>query len=145
MDPVGEREGGMNQESSSEIYTLPYVKQIANGKFCITQRAQPGEVRWGGSGREGTYVYLWMIYVDIWQKPTQHYKAIILQLKINIKKKPDQYCLRLWVLPQLGKIRLRFYTLKEILVSLIFLFNVINLFTQPAIPCHYFMRLNFHC
>ena len=34
--------------------------------------------------REGTYVYLWLIHVDVWQKPTQHSKAIILQLKINI-------------------------------------------------------------
>ena len=31
----------------------------------------------------GTYVYLWLIHVDIWQKPTQYCKAIILQLKIN--------------------------------------------------------------
>ena len=39
----------------------------------------------GGVGgrlkREGTYVYLWLIYVDVWQKTTQFYKAIILQLK----------------------------------------------------------------
>ena len=33
--------------------------------------------------REGTYVYLWLIHVAIWQKPTQHCKAIILQFKIN--------------------------------------------------------------
>ena len=33
--------------------------------------------------REGTYVYLWLIGVDVWQKPTENYKAIILQLKIN--------------------------------------------------------------
>ena len=33
--------------------------------------------------REGTYVYLWLIDVDIWQKPTEYCKAIILQLKIN--------------------------------------------------------------
>ena len=32
---------------------------------------------------EGTYVYLWLIHVDIWQKQTQHYKAIIFQLQIN--------------------------------------------------------------
>ena len=32
--------------------------------------------------KEGTYVYLWLIHVDIWQKATQHCK-IILQLKIN--------------------------------------------------------------
>ena len=36
--------------------------------------------------REGTYLYLWLIHVDVWQKPTQYWKAIILQLKRNIKK-----------------------------------------------------------
>ena len=29
------------------------------------------------------YVYLWLIHVDVWQKPKQYCKAIILQLKIN--------------------------------------------------------------
>ena len=38
------------------------------------------EVR-GRFKREGTYVYLWLIQVDVWQKPTQFYKAIIFQLK----------------------------------------------------------------
>ena len=41
---------------------------------------------WGVGGsfkREGTYVYLWLIHVDVWQKPTQYCKASILQLKIN--------------------------------------------------------------
>ena len=33
--------------------------------------------------REGTYVYLWLIHVDVWQNPTQSCKAIILQLKRN--------------------------------------------------------------
>ena len=31
----------------------------------------------------GTYAYLWLIHVDVWQKPMQHYKAFILQLKPN--------------------------------------------------------------
>ena len=31
--------------------------------------------------REGTYVYLWLIHVDVWQKPTGFCKALILQLK----------------------------------------------------------------
>ena len=31
--------------------------------------------------REGTYVYLWLIHVGIWQKITKFCKAIILQLK----------------------------------------------------------------
>ena len=33
--------------------------------------------------REGAYVYLWLIHVDVWQKPIQYCKATILQLKIN--------------------------------------------------------------
>ena len=28
--------------------------------------------------REGTYEYLWLIQIDIWQKPTQYCKAIII-------------------------------------------------------------------
>ena len=35
---------------------------------------------------EGTYVHLWLIHVDIWQKPVQYRKATILQLKIKFKK-----------------------------------------------------------
>ena len=35
----------------------------------------------GGFRREGTYVYLWLIHVDVWQKPTQYYKTTILQVK----------------------------------------------------------------
>ena len=44
---------------------------------------------WEGVGggkevkREGTYVYLWLIHVEVWQKPTQHCKIIVLQSKIN--------------------------------------------------------------
>ena len=37
--------------------------------------------------REGIYIYLWLMRVDVWQKLTQYCKAIILQLKINIFKK----------------------------------------------------------
>ena len=31
--------------------------------------------------REGTYVYVGLIHGNVWQKPTQFCKAIILQLK----------------------------------------------------------------
>ena len=31
--------------------------------------------------REGTSIYMRLIHVDVWQNPTQHRKAIILQLK----------------------------------------------------------------
>ena len=46
---------------------------------------------WGGvgGGREiqegGTYVCLWLIHINIWQKPVQYCTTIILQLKINEK------------------------------------------------------------
>ena len=33
------------------------------------------------SRREGTWVYLWLILVDVWQKTTKFCKEIILQLK----------------------------------------------------------------
>ena len=33
--------------------------------------------------RDGVYVYLWLIHAGVWQKPTQHCKAIIFQLAIN--------------------------------------------------------------
>ena len=33
--------------------------------------------------KEGAYIYPWLIHADVWQKPTQHCKAIALQLKIN--------------------------------------------------------------
>ena len=45
--------------------------------------------RWDGVGGgrkaqgEGTYGYLWLIHAAVWQKPTQHCQAIILQLKIK--------------------------------------------------------------
>ena len=42
--------------------------------------------------REGTYVYLWLIHIVVWQKPT-HCIAFILQLKKKKKKKKlDEHC-----------------------------------------------------
>ena len=64
------------------------------GICCVTQGAQPSAlwqprgVGWGWKvgrrfKREGTYAYLGLIHADAWHKPTQHCKAIILQLKTN--------------------------------------------------------------
>jgi len=39
--------------------------------------------------RERTYVYLRLIHVEVWQKPTQFCKAIMLQLKKLKLKKND--------------------------------------------------------
>ena len=88
-----ERVGWM--ERIRQKYTLPYVKQIANGNLLYdsgnsnqgsktTQRGRTGWKVGGKFKREGIYVHLWLIHVDVWQKPPpQHCKAIIFQLKIN--------------------------------------------------------------
>jgi len=38
-----------------------------------------GRVVRGGLKREGTYLYLRLIHVDVWKKPTQYCEGIILQ------------------------------------------------------------------
>ena len=80
----------MNGESSEETHTLLYVEQTASGSLLNdsgnSKQAlrQPGGVgcggNWGGGRRfkrEGTYVYPWLIHVDVWQKPEQYCKASI--------------------------------------------------------------------
>ena len=63
---------------------------------CYTvQGAQAGAL-WQPRGvggpfkREGTYVYLWLTHVDVWQKSTQHCKAIILRSKLSNFLKRDK-------------------------------------------------------
>ena len=79
-------------------HTLPYVKQIANrnlpydtgnsnGSLVTAQRGGMGREVGGMFKWEETHVNLWMIHVDVWQKPMQYCKAFILQLKINFLKK----------------------------------------------------------
>ena len=46
--------------------------------------------------REGTYVYLWLIHGDVWQKPTQYYKTIIFKLKIIFFN--FHYHKKMWIL-----------------------------------------------
>ena len=56
----------------------------------MTQRGEPG---WEVGGRfktEEICVHLWLIRADLWQNPTQHCKAITLQLKINNFLKEQQ-------------------------------------------------------
>ena len=56
------------------------------GICCMTQGTQSGGlekprgVGWGGRWEgEGTWVYLWLFCVVVWQKPTQYCNAVILQ------------------------------------------------------------------
>ena len=41
---------------------------------------QPRDVGWGGrwerASRGGTYVYLWLIHVNVWQKPTNQNSVV---------------------------------------------------------------------
>ena len=92
-DTAGEGAGGTNWESSVETHTLPHVKQITSGdlqydsgssNWCsvTTERGRMGWEVGGRFKREATYAYLWLIHVDVWQRPIQYCKAIIIQLKI---------------------------------------------------------------
>ena len=79
-------------KGSTDIHTRLCVSPRASGKLCNTGSAAQRSVMaersgTGGVGREfkkeRICVYLWLIHLDVWRKPTQHWKAIILQLKIN--------------------------------------------------------------
>ena len=62
---------------------------------CTTQETQPGGLGrlrrglmckvGGGFKREGSYVYVWLIRIVLWQKTTQFCKTFILLLNINLK------------------------------------------------------------
>ena len=52
------------------------MMQGAQTRYSVTTEEWDGV---GGRLTEGTYVYLWLIHVDVWQEPTQYCKAIILQ------------------------------------------------------------------
>ena len=42
-----------------------------------------GREVWGG----GTHTHLWQTHAGVWQRPTQHCRAVILQLKVSVSKK----------------------------------------------------------
>ena len=51
-------------------------------------------MEWKERGRlkkEGTYVYLWLIHVDVWQKPTQYCNYPSINKKSK-KKKKKEHC-----------------------------------------------------
>ena len=62
-----------------EAHTLPSVKQTASGDLVYDSRSSNLTLcdnleRWDGVGgggrfkRAGTYIYLWLIHVGVWQK-----------------------------------------------------------------------------
>ena len=57
-----------------------------------TERGGVGREVGEGLKTEGTYLHLWLTHADAWQRPRQHWKATLLQLKTNsfIKKKKKE-------------------------------------------------------
>ena len=71
----GGREGVMYGESNMETYNttgetangnLLYGSGNSNKGSVTTNRSGMGREMGGRCKREGTYVYLWLIHVDIW-------------------------------------------------------------------------------
>ena len=82
---IGNNYGGLEREPCClELITL-YDAGNSNLGLCDNQDGWD-VVRDGTDVQErGAYVYLWRIHIDIWQKPIQYCKTIVLQLKINYK------------------------------------------------------------
>ena len=68
------RTKSISRLNMSERNSTPINRKISH---CSRYKVK----QWLSTGNP--YVYLWLIHVDIWQKPTQYCKTIILQLKIN--------------------------------------------------------------
>ena len=64
------------------------LRKLKQG-LCINLEGWDGEGDGKKIQREGIYVYLWLIHVEVWQKATEFCKVIILQLKnkYTLKKK----------------------------------------------------------
>ena len=75
FDKLGRWEGGSRGREHTYVSVLSCV-QLFETLWTVACQAFSRQ----------TYVYLWLIHVDVWHKPTQYCKAIILQLKINFKK-----------------------------------------------------------
>ena len=95
MDTGGQGgEGWIYGESNMETY-ITICKIYSQWEFAVWPRKLKQGLYinlegWDGEGggwEITTYVYLWLIHVDVWQKPTQFCKAIILQWKNKIKNK----------------------------------------------------------
>ena len=73
--------------SASSIHEAEHPGPVS----MTTGRDEVGREVGGGFRMGGTHVYLWLIRVDIWQKPSQCCKAIILQLNkwTDLKERAD--------------------------------------------------------
>ena len=84
LDYVGEGEGGMIWENSTEACILPCVKQMTSAslmheaghsKLVLWDNPEGWGGEGGGRGVQdgGTHVYPWLIHVDVWKN---HYNIV---------------------------------------------------------------------
>ena len=90
LTDTGRGEGEIYEKSNMETH-ITICKTDGQQKFAIWLRKLKQGLcinweGWDGAGdgkerfrREGIYVYLWLIHVDVWQKTTKFYKAIVFQ------------------------------------------------------------------
>ena len=60
------------------------MHEAGHPKLVLWENPEGWDGEGGGRGLQDggtTYVYLWLTHVDVWQKPSQYCKVIILQLK----------------------------------------------------------------
>jgi len=89
----GERggEGEMYGKSNTETYIIickidsqwefaVWLRKLKEGLY-INLEGWDGEGDGGRFKRDGIYIYLWLIHIEVWKKTTKFCKAIILQLK----------------------------------------------------------------
>ena len=65
------------------------MQEAGHSKPVLWDNPEGWDREGGGRGVQvgGTQLHPWLIHVDVWQKPSQYDKVIILQLKlINFKK-----------------------------------------------------------
>ena len=79
---------GMGSRAPQAPFPSPYKTQagyMGSLRYQVPQGNNDQPSRRGSSGgrfkREGIYVYLWLIHVEVWQKTTKFCRAVILQLK----------------------------------------------------------------
>ena len=90
----GEMYGERNVEIHNTICKIDsqwefavWLRELKHGLCDNLEGRDRGEME-GRFRREGTWVYLWLIFVDVWQKTTKFCKGNILKLKkLSGKKK----------------------------------------------------------
>ena len=77
----------------NETHMLSAIENQDSIHMSLRKQSKRKIQGWGGEegrreGQEGRdiYIYLWLIHVDVQQKPTQFCKSIILQLKNKLRK-----------------------------------------------------------